>query len=358
MVSQVLKNEAKEYLIQYYDENGFSGVNERIESVWNEIDETGTYLQTSDEVAYGAKVAWRNSNRCIGRLFWERMHVLDERDAKTAEEIVHALFRHLEYATNDGKIRPTLTVFEQGSRIRIWNHQLIRYAGYREGETIIGDPASLSLTELCMELGWRGERTEFDILPIVFSIDNQDPEWHEIPRKYVKEVELTHPHFSHFEQLQLKWYGVPVISDMRLEIGGLSYYAAPFNGWYMGTEIGARNLADDFRYNRLEQVADLLEIETKKESTLWRDEALLELNRAVLYSFQQAGVSIVDHHTAAKQFQQFMKNETDEGRTTTGDWTWLIPPMSPAQTKLFHQSFSNEWNTPNFLYEKAPYQQD
>ena len=36
----------------------------------------------------------------------------------------------------------------------------------------------------------------------------------------------------------MKWYGVPMISDMRLEIGGISYTAAPFNGWYMGTEIG------------------------------------------------------------------------------------------------------------------------
>ncbi|GAF13217.1 nitric oxide synthase oxygenase [Bacillus sp. JCM 19045] len=358
MMSQTLKNEAQQYLAQYYEENGLDGVEQRIRAVLKEINETGTYVQTTDELTYGAKVAWRNSNRCIGRLFWERMNVIDEREATTAEEVVHALFRHLEFATNDGKIRPTLTVFKQGSRIRIWNHQLIRYAGYEVGNAIVGDPASVALTKKCMELGWKGAGTDFDILPIVLSIDDKRPKWFEIPKKYVKEVELSHPQYPEFDQLQLKWYGVPIISDMRLEIGGLSYYAAPFNGWYMGTEIGARNLADDFRYNRLEQVADVLGIATQKESTLWRDEALLELNRAVLSSFQAAGVSIVDHHTAAKQFQQFMKNEMDTGRNVTGDWTWLIPPMSPAQTKLFHQSFSNEWKTPNFIYEKAPYQQD
>ena len=36
----------------------------------------------------------------------------------------------------------------------------------------------------------------------------------------------------------------PAISNMPLSIGGVTYPAAPFNGWYLGTEIGARNLAD------------------------------------------------------------------------------------------------------------------
>ena len=54
----------------------------------------------------------------------------------------------------------------------------------------------------------------------------------------VKEVAITHPELPEFEDLQLKWYAVPMISDMKLEIGGIDYVAAPFNGWYMGTEIG------------------------------------------------------------------------------------------------------------------------
>ena len=41
---------------------------------------------------------------------------------------------HIEYATNQGSIRPTITIFKQDindtSHVRIWNHQLIRYAGY------------------------------------------------------------------------------------------------------------------------------------------------------------------------------------------------------------------------------------
>jgi nitric-oxide synthase, brain len=33
------------------------------------------------------------------------------------------------------------------------------------------------------------------------------------------------------------------------DCGGLEFTAAPFNGWYMGTEIGCRDLCDTTRYN-------------------------------------------------------------------------------------------------------------
>ena len=48
---------------------------------------------------------------------------------------------------------------------------------------------------------------------------------------------------------------MPAISNMPLSIGGVTYPAAPFNGWYLGTEIGARNLADAQRYDLLPVVA-------------------------------------------------------------------------------------------------------
>ncbi|UTR07646.1 nitric oxide synthase oxygenase [Alkalihalobacillus sp. LMS6] len=350
-----LGQKARAFIKQFYEETGQPNVASRLTAILAEINKSGTYTLTTEELTYGAKLAWRNSNRCIGRLFWERMHVIDAREAETEEDVFKALCHHLSYATNEGKIIPTITVFPVGERVRIWNHQLIRYAGYEKNGRIIGDPASLEFTRYCQSLGWTGAESDFDLLPFVFSVGENRPVFYPIPDNLVKEVELEHPTFNSFKELALKWYAVPIIADMRLEIGGLSFYAAPFNGWYMGTEIGARNLADDFRYNRLEQVADRLGINRSKESSLWRDEALVELNRAVLHSFQQAGVSIVDHHTAAKQFQQFIKNEEKENRSVTGDWTWLIPPMSPAQTKIFHQSFHDEMNSPNFFYEDSPY---
>lgn len=54
-----------------------------------------------------------------------------------------------------------------------------------------------------------------------------------------------------FGELGLRWYALPAVSNMLLEIGGLEFPAAPFNGWYMSSEIGTRNLCDSQRYNLL-----------------------------------------------------------------------------------------------------------
>lgn len=168
------------------------------------------------------------------------------------------------------------------------------------------------------------------------------------------EVPIEHPELSCIATLGLRWYAVPMISDMTLEIGGIIYTAAPFNGWYMGTEIGARNFADTFRYNMLPQVAKLMGMDTTSETTLWRDRALVELNIAVLHSFKKAGVSIVDHHTAAAQFKLFEEREAKAGRALTGNWTWLIPPLSPATTHIFHSSYDNRLVKPNFGVQEKP----
>ena len=84
------------------------------------------------------------------------------------------------------------------------------------------------------------------------------------------EVPLVAPEFEWFAELRLRWHAVPAISNMPLRIGGVTYPAAPFNGWYLGTEIGARNLADADRY-------DLLPVDRRSDGprhqrprTLWR----------------------------------------------------------------------------------------
>lgn len=331
----------------------------RLQEVRESIARHGAYEHTAEELAHGAKMAWRNSNRCIGRFFWETLHVFDEREARTEEEMAEALFRHIEYATNGGKIRPAITVFaprrEGGEQLRIWNHQLIRYAGYETEYGLLGDPISLELTKACERLGWRGEGTAFDVLPLVLQAGDKAPRWFEIPREIVLEVPIIHPEIEAFADLHLKWYGVPIVSDMRLEIGGIDYLTAPFNGWYMGTEIGARNFADHKRYDMLPKVAQIMGLDTSREASLWKDKALVELNVAVLHSFKEKGVSIVDHHTASQQFLRFEEREQKKGRDVTGDWTWLIPPISPAATHIFHSAYENRVETPNFFYQEKMY---
>lgn len=351
---QLIEEASHFIMICYKELNKEQFIEERMKEIQAEIENTGTYEHTFEELVHGSRMAWRNSNRCIGRLFWSKMHILDAREVNDEEGVYNALIHHIKYATNDGKVKPTITIFRQyqgeENNIRIYNHQLIRYAGYKTEMGVIGDSHSTAFTDFCQELGWQGEGTNFDVLPLVFSVDGKEPVYKEIPKKEVKEVPIEHPEYP-ISSLGVKWYGVPMISDMRLEIGGISYTAAPFNGWYMGTEIGARNLADHDRYNLLPAVAEMMNLDTSRNGTLWKDKALVELNVAVLHSFKQQGVSIVDHHTAAQQFQQFEKQEAACGRVVTGNWVWLIPPLSPATTHIYHKPYPNEILKPNFFHK-------
>lgn len=358
--NNTLLQEAIQFIHACYDEIGLSieVQMKRIEEIQEEILTVGTYTHKSFELEHGAKMAWRNSNRCVGRLLWNTLQVFDERDLETAEDAFKKLLHHIHFATNKGDIRSTITIFapRKGGidRIRIWNHQLIRYAGYEDGETVIGDSTSIQLTKMCEQLGWQGKKTPYDVLPLVIQEYGKAPKLFELPNEFVKEVPITHPELEGFDNLGMKWYSVPIISNMLLEIGGIEYPMAPFNGWYMGTEIGARNLADSDRYNLLPKVAELMGLDTMSNRSLWKDKALVELNIAVLHSYYKEGVTLVDHHTAAKQFKSFEKREQECGRTVTGNWAWLIPPLSPAATHIFHKPYKNDILKPNFFYQKDP----
>lgn len=349
-------DKAERFIMQYYNEMKLPEEQKkrRLEQIAQEITEQGSYFLSKEELQYGAKLAWRNSNKCIGRLFWKSLYVNDHRHLDNEEAIFQSLLEHIRYATNGGKIRPTISIYAQ-NRVHIWNDQLIRYAAYEEDGEIIGDPISLELTKRCQQLGWQGRGGHFDVLPLVIQIDERQPQLFTIPSEDVLEVALHHAEYDWFKELHLKWYAVPIISNMGFEIGGMQFNAAPFNGWYMGTEIGARNLADTDRYNMLPIIAEKMGLNTKKASTLWQDRALLELNQAVLDSYKDQGVSIVDHHTAAQQFHLFEEQENVENRTITGNWTWLIPPLAPATTHVFHQRYDNTKKSPNFVYQPNLY---
>lgn len=46
-----------------------------MEAVTKEIETTGTYQLTGDELIFAAKQAWRNAPRCIGRIQWSNLQV-------------------------------------------------------------------------------------------------------------------------------------------------------------------------------------------------------------------------------------------------------------------------------------------
>jgi nitric-oxide synthase, bacterial len=348
---------AEEFLRLYHSEFPSAGpVEPRLTEVLAQIERYGTYVHTSAELTFGAQVAWRNSSRCIGRLYWRSLRVRDRREVVTADQVAAEAIAHLREATNGGRIRPTVTVFAPdtpGRRgPRIWNEQLVRYAGYRlPGGSVVGDPRYVGFTDLVLRLGWPGgSGTLFDVLPLVVQAEGGPPRLFDVPADAVLEVPLRHPGYDWFADLGLRWHATPVLSCMCLEIGGICYQSAPFNGWYMGTEIGARNLADEGRYDLLPEVADRLGLDTSGDRSLWRDRALVELNLAVLHSFDRAGVTITDHHTEARRFMAHLAKEERAGRMTPADWTWIVPPISGAATPVFHRYYDDGDLRPNYVH--------
>ncbi len=354
--------EAEEFLRLCYAENpGLGPVLPRLIQIRAQIATTGTYVHTGPELVFGARVAWRNASRCIGRLYWRSLLVLDRREVMNADQIFGHLVGHLRVAagglaTDGGQIRPVISVFAPARPgrpyARVWNEQLVRYAGYpaKDG-SVTGDPRYLEFTEAMQELGWRGKGEAFDVLPLAIETPTEGVRLFDLPEDAVLEVPLCHPEHGWFTELGLRWHAVPAISNMRLTIGGVHYPLAPFNGWYMGTEIGARNLADEYRYNMLPVVAHRLGLDTSSETSLWRDRALVELNRAVLWSFARAGVRITDHHTEARRFVAHVERERRAGRPTPADWTWIVPPMSASTTQVFHRYYYEADQRPNFYLD-------
>uniref|UniRef100_A0A8D0L8P8 Nitric oxide synthase 1 n=1 Tax=Sphenodon punctatus TaxID=8508 RepID=A0A8D0L8P8_SPHPU len=354
---------AKDFIDQYYSSIkrfGSKAHMERLEEVTKEIEVTDTYQLRDTELIYGAKHAWRNASRCVGRIQWSKLQVFDARDCTTAHGMFNYICNHIKYATNKGNLRSAITIFPQRTdsrhEFRIWNSQLIRYAGYKQPDgTILGDPANVELTEICTQQGWKAPHGRFDVLPLLLQANGNDPELFEIPPELILEVPIRHPKFSWFKDLGLKWYGLPAVSSMLLEIGGLEFSACPFSGWYMGTEIGVRDYCDNSRYNILEEVSKRMNLDMRKTSSLWKDQALVEINIAVLYSFQSDKVTIVDHHSATESFIKHMENEYRCRGGCPADWVWIIPPMSGSITPVFHQEMLNYRLTPSFEYQPDPW---
>jgi nitric-oxide synthase len=319
-----------------------------------ELARTGQVSLSRAELTLGARLAWRNHARCIGRLFWKSLLVRDRRTVSDAAGMHAELCEHIREATRQEQIRPVITVFAPAGpgleAPRIRNRQLFGYAAYREGNSILGDPLNLEFTNEAIALGWEPpkRRSAFDLLPWILVGRRERPALFPVPTDLVKDVPLVHPTLPWFRELGLKWYAVPIVCDISLRIAGTEFPAAPFSGWYMGTEIGCRNLGDENRYNLLPVVARRMGLPVDSKVSLWRERAMVELNAAVLHSFAEAGVRIVDHHTAGEEFVRFCALEAEAGRAVSADWDWIVPPMAGSATRVFHQPMQDLQLRPEF----------
>jgi nitric-oxide synthase len=325
----------------------------RLGEITNEFRRIGTYRHTPDELSYGARLAWRNSLDCLGKSAWRQLMVHDRRDIATPDDVFEGCVEHLRAATNGGRVRALLTAFAPagpGSRgIRIWNSQLVSYAGYRSADgSVVGDKAMVKFTDAVRALGWHGAGTPYDVLPIVVQAPGCEPQWYPVPADAIIEVAIIHPDLPWFASLGLRWYAHPAISNQLLRIGGVSYPAAPFSGWYTCSEVALRNLAEASRYDALPAIATHMGLDMSSRRTLWSDRALVELMRAVIHSFDQQGVTIIDHHLATDAFLRHERRETTAGRPTHARWSSLVLATGAATRNTLPRHYTEEFVLPNF----------
>ncbi|MFM9058758.1 MAG: nitric oxide synthase oxygenase [Planctomycetaceae bacterium] len=329
----------------------------RVASVRESFTATSTWRKTADELAFAARLAWRNAGRCVGRLHWQALHLRDCRHLEDPDAMAEALFEHLRFAFNGGNIRPAITVFAPATRDcpapRIWNPQLLRYAGLRlRSGRQVGDPAQNALTRRIIDLGWEPAGTDFDLLPLVIETPATGPRLYPLPGDCRPEVALSHPDHPWLAGRGLRWYAVPAVSDMALDAGGITYPFAPFNGWYLDAEIAARNFSDADRYDLLPEIAERMGLDIGNDRTLWRDKAQLMLVEAVLHSFDRAGVKIADHHAVGHEFLEFCRNEQAAGREPYGRWMWLVPPVASSTSVLYREPFRDVSLKPAYRYQR------
>ncbi len=362
-IPQTWQEEAQQFLQRFYLETGVpEAFDLRWKQVTREIENSGTYVHSHDELVFAARFAWRNVGRCVGREYWHSLSVRDFRNIMRVEEIFEALFAHIELSTNGGDIRPVMTVFppgKEGGCVRIWNHQLLQYAGYRLPEGgFLGDPGNAELTEVALRLGWEPPtpRTRFDILPLIVQMPGLQAQWAEIPRSLVTEVPIHHPGLPWFEELGLKWFALPSVCNLALDAGGVVYRAAPFSRWYTSPEIGARYLGASDRYNVLPEIARRMGLDTSSARTLWNERAALELDVAVLSSFDRHSVKIMDAPHTMHAFQRFEAQERKVGREFYARWIWIFSYLTRSTGAEIHPS---RWNAdtvkPNYSRQPDPW---
>lgn len=351
--------EAIAFIRQYHRENGLSreASRQRECEVIANLRKTGHYDHTAEELAFGTRVAWRNHARCIGRLYWKSLEVFDCRHITAPDEIAGQMVRHMSLAHNGGAIRSIISIFApvKGQELPAYieNRQIAQYAGYLDGRRVVGDPLNAEFTRIVSNMGWvKPEKpSAFDLLPLLIRDRAGRRHLYDLPADSVTQIPIRHPSQSGIEALRLRWYSVPCVSDMILTIGGIDYPCAPFNGHYMATEIASRDFVDENRYNLLEPAREALGLST--DDPLWKDAVLTELNRAVLHSFGNSGVTITDHHVASRQFVEYAQKEQASGRVLSANWSWIVPPQAASACPTYHWPMRDHGDVPNYYRSRA-----
>jgi len=340
LIDSNLLTEAKKFYKQVADELNWSdkALELRMSEIKSEVSVTGTYTQTGEEIEIGARLAWRNSSKCIGRISWNTLQVRDCRHLFSPDTIFREIEEHIKIASGGPNIQSVMTVFRpqlshETWGMRFWSSQLYRYAGYEQknGE-VLGDPANAEFTEYLINSKlWSppSPRSSFDLLPLVLKMPMvHKPFVYELKPNLVHEVSLDHPQHPAIKDLNLKWSSIPAITNFKMNLGGIKYPCMPFNGWFLSTEI-ARNLLE--RYNLTNSLANAMKISL--DDRMLAQKVSAELENVILHSFEKNGYTIVDPMTIGKSFLTHCKRERQSERECPAQWSWiggLVGPTNPT----------------------------
>ena len=79
----------------------------------------------------------------------------------------------------------------------------------------------------------------------------------------------------------------------------------------------------------LPAVAGCLGLDTGRGNPYWRDQAQVELTRAVHHSFRVAGVTVTDHHTEDERLMTFARGTRRRDERLEVEWGWSPRPSGP-----------------------------
>ena len=129
------REEAIAFIELFHREGGLSDVSRRarLREVKRALWRNNFYQHTPEELAFGARVAWRNHARCIGRLFWRSLEVFDCRAISDPEAMAARVVDHMIFAKGTGSIRSAISIFApvQGDALPAYieSRQIAQYAG-------------------------------------------------------------------------------------------------------------------------------------------------------------------------------------------------------------------------------------
>ena len=133
-IYEAIYAEAEQFIRMFHRARPKAGQLEaRLAKVRAEVAATGTYRHTSAELAFGARLALRESGWCPANVPWRGLLVRDLREVRDGASVAAECAQHLRMAARAGAISPMVTVFapdtpwRPGPRIR--NDQLVPVRG-------------------------------------------------------------------------------------------------------------------------------------------------------------------------------------------------------------------------------------